>query len=130
MESKFIENWQEYGKNALASAKELEAINTQILEKLTGKQMEFANAAVEISTRYLTALSEIKGYQELMAEQTKLVSEFNEKMIEAARGTADIIAESREAYQTWLEKGFKAVTASDFVLPGFAFPKKTVKKAA
>ena len=40
MENKFIENWQEYGKNALEAAKELEAINTQVIEKITGKQME------------------------------------------------------------------------------------------
>ena len=85
MDNKFIENWQEYSKSALTAAKELEAINTQIVEKFTGKQLELANAAFEVGTKYLSSLSEVKGYQELLAEQTKLVTEFNEKFIETAK---------------------------------------------
>lgn len=131
MENKFIENWQDYGKNALEAAKELEAINSQVIEKITGKQMELANAAFEAGTKYISTISEIKGYQEFFAEQTKLASEFNEKLIETARGTADIIAESREAYQAWVEKGLKTFTANaDLVIPSFLSVKKTVKKAA
>ncbi len=130
MENKFIENWQEYGKNAIEAAKELEAINTQVIEKLTGKQMELANAAFEASTKYVSSLGEVKGVQELFSEQTKLATELNEKVLEAARTTADILTETREAYQAWLEKGFKAVSGNaDFTIPSF-FPLKAAKKAA
>lgn len=130
MENKFIENWQEYGKNALEAAKELEAINTQVIEKLTGKQMELANAAFEASTKYVSSLGEVKGVQELFSEQTKLATELNEKVLEAARNTADILTETREAYQAWLEKGFKAVSGNaEFTLPNL-FPLKAAKKAA
>jgi len=131
MDNKLIETWQDYTKNALTSAKELEVINSQVIEKLTAKHMEMANAAFETGTKYVSTLSEIKGYQELVAEQTKLATEFNEKLIDAARTTADILTESREAYQAWLEKGFKAVTAgSELTLPSLFTPKKPVKKAA
>jgi uncharacterized protein involved in exopolysaccharide biosynthesis len=131
MDNKLIESWQDYTKNALAAAKELEVINSQVIEKLTAKHMELANAAFEAGTKYVSTLSEVKGYQDLIAEQTKLASEFNEKMIEAARTTADILTESREAYQAWLEKGFKAVAGgSEFVLPSLFASKKPVKKAA
>jgi len=120
MENKFIENWQQYSKSALAAAKELEVLNTQMVEKLTGKQMELANAAFETSTRYLNSMTEIKGYQDLLAEQTKLATEFNEKLIENARGTADILSESREAYQAWMEKSVKLMTdGMDFAVPAF-----------
>ncbi|MCC6710628.1 MAG: phasin family protein [Gammaproteobacteria bacterium] len=130
MENKFIDNWQEYGKNAIEAAKELEAINTQVIEKLTGKQMELANAAFEASTKYVSSLGEVKGVQELFSEQTKLATELNEKVLEAARTTADILTETREAYQAWLEKGFKAVSGNaDFTIPSF-FPLKAAKKAA
>ncbi|MBK6659291.1 MAG: phasin family protein [Proteobacteria bacterium] len=130
MENKFIENWQEYGKNAIEAAKELEAINTQVIEKLTGKQMELANAAFEASTKYVSSLGEVKGVQELFSEQTKLATELNEKVLEAARTTADILTETREAYQAWIEKGFKAVSGNaDFTIPSF-FPLKAAKKAA
>ncbi|CAN0462372.1 unnamed protein product, partial [Phaeothamnion confervicola] len=95
MENKFMENWQEYGKNAIEAAKELEAINTQVIEKITGKQMELANAAFEASTKYVSSLGEVKGVQDLFSEQTKLATEFNEKVLEAARTTADLLTETR-----------------------------------
>ena len=131
MENKFIENWQEYGKNAIEAAKELESINTKVVEKITGKQMELANAVFEVSTKYVGVLSDLKGYQGLFAEQSKLASEFNEKLIETTRDTANIIAETREAYQAWFEKGLKAMTAnSELVLPTFQIAKKADRKAA
>jgi len=131
MDNKLMENWQEYSKSALAAAKELETINTQTVEKLTAKQMELANVAFETGTKYVATLSEVKGYQDLMAEQTKLATEFNEKLIEAARSTADILTESREAYQAWIEKSLKIATANtDFTLPVFPLAKKSAPKKA
>ena len=131
MDNKMMENWQEYGKNALAAAKELEVINTQVFEKITGKQMELANAAFEAGTKYFSALGEVKGPQDLLSEQTKLAAQFNEKIMEAARTTADILTETREAYQAWMEKGLKAVSGNTgLVVPNFGFPIKAAKKAA
>ncbi|MEX2480857.1 MAG: phasin family protein [Gammaproteobacteria bacterium] len=135
MDNKLMENWQDYSKTAMASAKELEVLNTQIVEKLTGKQMELANVAFETGTKYLNSLTEIKGYQDLLAEQTKLATEFNEKLIETARGTADILTESREAYQAWMEKSMKFMSDNaDFTIPGMPSltpaKKPAAKKAA
>ncbi|MCB1748010.1 MAG: phasin family protein [Gammaproteobacteria bacterium] len=131
MDTKIIENWQDYSKGAMASAKELETINTRIVEQITAKQMELANVAFETGTRYMNSLTEVKGVQELLAEQTKLATEFNEKLLETARGTADILTESREAYQAWFEKSFKSVADGvDFTLPGLTPAKKPAAKKA
>ena len=131
MDNKMIENWQEYSKSAMASAKELEAINTRVVEQLTAKQMEIANAMFETSTRYVSTVTEVKGYQELLAEQTRITTDFNETMIDAARATADILNESRDAYQAWMEKSFQAASAgAEFKIPGLTPAKKTAKKAA
>lgn len=131
MDKKFIENMQEYSKNAMAASKELEVINTQVIEKITGKQMELANVAFEAGTKYVSSLGEVKGVQELFSEQTKFATEFNEKLLAAARGTADILTETRDAYQAWLEKGLKALTGNaEFAMPNFGLPTKAAKKAA
>lgn len=131
MDNKFFENWQEYSKNALAAGKELEVINTQVVEKIVGKQQELANVAFQAGTKYVSSLGEVKGVQDLLSEQTKLATEFNEKLLEAARSTADILTETRDAYQAWMEKGLKALTGNaELVVPNFGFPTKTAKKAA
>lgn len=122
MDNATIDNWQAFGKNAMEAAKELEAINTQTFEKLTGQQMELANAAFETGSRYLSAVTEMKAYQDLLAEQTRLASEYNEKLIESARATADILAETREAYQAWIEARVAAVTETTGVSIPKLFP--------
>lgn len=124
MENAYIENWQSFGQKALAAAKELETINTGTIEKLTGQQIELTNAAFETGSRYLAAITEVKAYQDLLAEQTRLATEYNEKLIESARATADILAETREAYQAWLETNMKAATENAIVpMPSFpSFP--------
>ncbi|MEQ8661621.1 MAG: phasin family protein [Gammaproteobacteria bacterium] len=131
MDNPFMDNWQEYSKSAVSAAKELETINTQIIEKMTGKQMELANVAFETGTRYMSSLSEVKGYQELVSEHAKLAADFNEKMMEAARSAADIMTESRDLYQAWMEKNMKAVTGGvEFTMPGFPAAKKPAAKKA
>jgi phasin family protein len=131
MDSKIFEKYQEFGENFFAAAKDLEALNTKTFEKLTGKQIEFANAAIEAGTRFTTSLGSVKALPEFLAEQTKLAAELNEQFIAAARSAADIISESREAYQAWFERGVKALTGSnDFAVPAFVFPFAPSKKAA
>ena len=81
MDNKIAENWQEISKNTLVAVKELEAINTSVIEKLTGKQMELANAALESGTQSVSAMTTVKGYQELLAEHTAGMSEWERDRI-------------------------------------------------
>ena len=112
METNLLKNWQNYNQRTLEAATELKMINTRVVEQLTSKQMALANAAFDVSTKYVSLVGELKdlnGYQDLVSEQTKLATEFNEQMLATARASADIIAESRERYQAWLENTMKAV---------------------
>ena len=127
MDNKYAENWQEYNKSALEAAKELEIINTDVIEKLTSKQSELVNAAVETGTKSVQAMAEFKGPQDLVAEQTKLSRAFNDQVMQSARATADIISASREAYGAWLENRLTAITAHAETV---ATPKKSTQKAA
>lgn len=131
MGNKFAENWQEYNKSALEAAKELEIINTKIIEKLTTKQLELANMAFETGTESVYAVAALKGPQDLVAAQAKLSSEFNEQLIESARTTANIISESREAYKGWLDKSMATITANaETFMPNFAAAQASAKKTA
>ncbi|MEM7543598.1 MAG: phasin family protein [Pseudomonadota bacterium] len=103
----FAKSWQTFTESTTEAYKDLEALNMGVLEKLTGKQIEFATFAFETTNRSLSAATESSDYQAMLATQTKLGNELNEKFIAATKETADIIAESREAYQGWLENEVK-----------------------
>lgn len=130
MDYKFFENWQDYGKNAMAAAKELETINTELLQQLTNKQLELTNTAIEAGTRYWQTLGDVKAYPELLSDNTRMAAEFNEKLMETTRETADILAQSRESYQSWLENNLqRAGVPTTFTLTPEA-AKKPARKAA
>ena len=120
MDNNLLEQWQKLGRSGLEASRELEAINTDVMQKLTGAQMELANATFELGSRYMAGLGDAEGYQDALAEQTKLLSEYNEKLIETARATADAVSEAREAYQGWMEKSIQNLGGlSEFNLAGF-----------
>lgn len=125
MDNNLFEQWQKLGRSGLEASRELEAINTDVMQKLTGAQMDLANATFELGSRYVAGLGDTEGYQDALAEQTKLLSEYNEKLIETARATADAVSEAREAYQAWMEKSLQNFGGlSEFSLAGFEPVKK------
>lgn len=107
-----IDYWQNFGASALESAKELESINSQVLGQLTSAQMELANTAIESGTRYVSALSEAKGYEQIIAEQGKVYAEFNDQLANSMRASGDAMMTARDAYQAWFEKGLQAIPAA------------------
>jgi phasin family protein len=109
MENKFFAQWESYTKSAIASGKELEAISSKVLDQLVEKQLDLVNGAVDTSSKFFSAISQAKDYQDLIAEQTKLVSVYGEKLLTAAKQATEILTASRDEYLAWFEKGMKSV---------------------
>jgi glycine betaine/choline ABC-type transport system substrate-binding protein len=128
MEYNTFGQFNSFGKSAMASAKELETINVKLVEKLSAKNMELFNSAVEINNKFVALLGQPAGLQDLMNEQLKLVGEYNGKMVTTIKEAADIVVESQDEYKTWLESGLKSVAqaAQEFS----PMPKTAKKKAA
>jgi len=128
MENSAFGQFNTFGKTAMASAKELETINLKLVEKLTAKNMELFNSAVEMNNKFVTLLGQPAGIQELMNEQLKLASEYNGKVITTMKEAAEIVVESQDEYKAWFESGLKTATqaAQEFV----PVPKAAKRKAA
>ena len=110
MNKGIFDNWQGFAQAAMETSQELESINTGVFEKITAAQMDFANAMIESGTRFAGTMGEMKDIPAVISEQTRLFNEINEKMLETARNTADILNESRESYKSWVERGIKSAT--------------------
>jgi hypothetical protein len=112
MENNYFGQFGTFGKAAAKSAKELETINAKVIEQLAQKNMDLFNSAIEMNNKFVSLIGEAKGVQDLMAEQLKLTSEYNGKVITTIQEAADIVVESKDDYQTWLEGGLQTVTDS------------------
>ena len=103
----FYENMNKIGKSAYDSAKELYGINVNIAEQVIEQQLAMFNLGVEYTTRQLGLAGQVKGYKDLVSGQTEISSDVISKAQGIARNSADIITESRDEVNVWLEKGLK-----------------------
>jgi phasin family protein len=127
MQSEYLDQWTHFTNMAFASAKELGEINTKTIKKLSEHQLEFMSSCLDTSIKQINLLSEAKGYKELLSGQTKLVTECNEKLLDAARKATALVSEARDEIVAWLDKNIETTAAS---AKKFGPPKKVAEKAA
>ena len=126
MEYKAFEQFNSFGKAAMDSAKELETINVRLAEKLTRKNMELFNSAMDVNNRFVATFGKPTDIKAMFDEQMKLASEYNGKVIATMKETMELLAESKDDYQAWFEAGIQTATdAAQEIAPAL-----TPKKAA
>ncbi|CAN5648471.1 MAG: phasin family protein [Gammaproteobacteria bacterium] len=104
MQFEIMEPWAQFGTTCYASLKELGEISTKTFEKLGEQQLGLVNAYVDTGIKHVTLLTESKGYTDLVARQTKLMTEYNENMLDAVRKTTDIMTDSKDEMAAWFEQ--------------------------
>ncbi len=128
MENNYFGQFGIFSKAAAESAKELETINTKLIEQLAVKNIDLFNSALEMSSQFGSLVGEAKGAQELVSEQLKLTSEYNGKVITTIKAATEIVVKSKDDYQGWFEGGLQAVTdTAQSIVPT---AKTQTKKAA
>ena len=98
------------GTAAFEVIKEAGEINRKTFEKLFQQQVELVGQSVDTGVRQLKALSEAKSYQDLLAEQARIVEETGQQFVTHAREVIAAVRDAREAYSALLEKGVKEAT--------------------
>lgn len=107
MQNVFVEQWQDLGKNALEATKELEAISTSLISKLTEIQMQVLSTALETNVKNINLISGTRDPKELFATLSKLTTEYNEKLFSNAKKTSDILEEARGELAEWMSAVMK-----------------------
>lgn len=97
---------------ALATAKEVAAINTRVVDKLVTQQLGLVTEAVQGGVKQLELLREPKGVKEYVSAQAELAREGAEKVLAATRETVAVVNAARDELNALVEKGAEAVGAS------------------
>ena len=127
MQSEYLDQWTNFTNTAFISAKEFGDINAKALKRFSEYQLEFISSCLDTSIKQINLLGEAKGYKELLSSQTKLVTEYNEKLLDAVRKTAALVSESKDEVAAWLDKNLEGFTAS---VKKLSVPKKAAERAA
>ena len=110
MQADILSNIERLNRTTVDAAKRLGEINTRAIERLSARQLEATSDYLEGGVRHAQLLGEAKGLRDVLAGQSRLAAELNEKLVEHMRQTAAILAEVRGEYANWVEDGLKAAS--------------------
>lgn len=111
--NELLKQWTEMNKSAMDAIKELGEINTSAMTRLTQRQMDMISLYMESGAKQLEMMSEVKNVQDLAAAQSKLFTEMNEKLLDNARQTVEVLVDVKAELSAWVEKGMQ--NASDMM---------------
>lgn len=112
MQPDILNSFEKLNKTTLNSARRLGEINTRAFGRLSACQLEAASDYLEGGVKQVQVLGEAKGLRDVLAGQSRLAVELNEKLVEHMRQTAAILADARGEYASWVEDGLKTATES------------------
>ena len=104
MQDNFINSFEQFGKQAMAAAKEVVDYNNTFLNQVLEAQVDMANLYVEGSEKQLELLDAIKEPQEYITAQSELVQEYAEKIAAAAQRNVEISQQAGEQVREWIEQ--------------------------
>jgi phasin family protein len=108
MQNDIIKNIETLNKATIDSAKRLGEINMRIFEKLSQRQIDVASDYLDGSLQQLKLMGESKDVQTAAKEQARLGAELNEKFVEHAKKTAEVLNEVKGELTEWAQDGMKA----------------------
>lgn len=111
MQNDLIQQWTELNKAAMQAIKELGEINTAAMTKLTQRQMDMVGIYMEGSAKQMEMLSQTKSVQDMVTVQARLFTELNEKLMENARQTVQVLMDVKTDLSSWVEKNMEAAAA-------------------
>jgi sec-independent protein translocase protein TatB len=136
MKNDMMASFSDYGKTALAAAKELVDINSKLMGKLLESQISLANLYVESTEKQLATVQTTTDPKEYMSKQAALLEEYATKLAAAAQTNVKLAQDAGEEMKGWFEKGMKTAEKEVKKAAASAAPMKTatkmpaVKKAA
>lgn len=99
-----FEDYAKWSETAMGSIKELQDITTKAIEKLMEQQMSLVNNYLEVTTKQMSAMSEAKGYDQLVSSQASMMSAYSAAFIDTVKRATDVMNESKDQYNAWLSK--------------------------
>ena len=124
MQKEFVASIEKMNKASVEAVKRLGEIQLRSIERLTEAQIEATTEYMNESVKQLQALAGTKDLQGVVDSQSKFVAGLNEKVVDNAKKTAEILAETKAELSEWVEAGVKAASDTPFAKAVTAAAKK------
>jgi phasin family protein len=124
MQKEFVASIEKMNKASVEAVKRLGEIQLRSIERMTEAQIEATTEYMNQSVKQLQTLAGSKDLQGVVDSQSKFVAGLNEKAVDNAKKTAEILAETKAELSEWVEAGVKAASDTPFAKAVTAAAKK------
>lgn len=108
MQSDILKSIEKANRTTFESVKRLGEINARALQRLSEAQLAAATDCLEGGVKQAQLMGEVKGFNDVVSGQSRILGELNEKLVGHAKKSADILIETRGELTAWVEDGLKA----------------------
>jgi len=112
MQKELVDTIEKMNKASVDAMKRLGEIQLRSIERLTENQIAATTEYMNESVKQLQTLAGSKDMQGVMDSQSKYVAELNERVVDNAKKTAEILAQTKSELTDWVEAGVKAASDS------------------
>lgn len=124
MQKDFIKGVETFNKTVLESMKRLAEINAKAVERTTECQLALAADYMDVAVKQMGMFGDMKDMQAAVAAQSKLASEFGEKLVTHAKNSAEVFEATKGEYTVWFEEGIKQASENPLTKPVAVSTKK------
>ena len=96
MQNQMFDAYNEMAQSNYEAIRKMGEINLRAAERLFEQQIDLTNLMMENSSKSLETLSKAKGYQELVAGQSKLGQEYGQGWLKNYRTAIEVMTEARD----------------------------------
>ena len=107
MSTQIYDKWFEMSRAASAPFAQWNEFASKSIDKATEHTLALAKDYLELGTRQFQLLGEVKDPQKWIAEESKLFSEFGQKLVGRASEVLQAAKETREAFSSLAESTAK-----------------------
>ena len=95
-----------------ANLRKLAELNMATMDKLMAKQMEMMTLCMDTGSKQYDTVKDIKDPEALVAKQVEMARECGEKIMNKNREVADLLTDTRDEYQNWMENSVAQIKDS------------------
>lgn len=108
MDKKIAEQVADVTRKMVASITSLQQVNEKTMKELAKQQMDAAEAFVDLGSRQLKGMGNVKTVQDVMTAQASTAEEVGKMMVGNAKRTMDLLTRSQEEIKQLIEKDLSA----------------------
>lgn len=112
MQIELTDSISKLGRTAIDSATRLGDMNARVFQRLAEHHVNATKACLESGIKQLKVVGEAKSYEQIVSQQSRIIAEVGETLMNEAKETVDTLVEAKDELSGWVGEGIETMGVS------------------